>query len=72
MTATYDTPEAIQAQRAYCDSHDLPHFAPEDGRCPNCFRDIYRPSPVVTAYSVQTAGARHITGCPHCNRSFCE
>lgn len=67
---------ARDAQEKYCDEHDLPHFAPFNGICENCFANIYVPverkNGAVLGISVEEAGSRLISGCPHCNHSFCE
>lgn len=78
--ATYDPIEAAKAQERYCDEHEIPIFAPRNGWCASCGRNIYEPYKVhsfgeksmrVFGISVKEAGSRLITGCPHCNRTFC-
>lgn len=63
--ATYDFVKANEAQIKYCEEHDYPHFAPTRF-CYRCGRDIYQ------VISVESAGSHLITGCPHCNCSFCD
>jgi len=53
--------EAIAAQRKYCDEKKLPHFAPSDGKCWCCHRNIYE-----DGYSVERASSELIIRCPHC------
>ena len=66
--------KAAMAQRDYC--RDGPMFAPSDGICYRCGKSIYMPikgrDGMVSGYTVEQAGSRRITGCPHCNYSFCE
>lgn len=73
---TYDCASAMEAQRAFCDAQELPHFAPFDGVCYHCGRNIYSPEKrrngLVCGVSVEDASSRLITGCPHCAMSFCE
>lgn len=73
----YNTQEANRAQIKYCTENGYPHFAPgHNGRCYRCGRDIYQriewPTGYVTGISVEAAGSTLITGCPHCNYSFCD
>jgi hypothetical protein len=67
MKTTSEIVAAIQAQRNLCKEKDLPHFAPSDGLCYDCRKSIYqdynRPG---------WDGLTHVTGCPHCNYSYCE
>lgn len=60
--------EAALAQEKYCDRHGFLQFAPSDGRCWKCSENIYNDK----GYSVDLAGSHVITGCPHCNASFCD
>lgn len=59
--------EAKAAQKKFCEEKGYPHFAPEKGYCFSCRRNIYqdfaRPG---------RTGNEHVTGCPHCNYSYCE
>ena len=72
MTQTYDVQMAIAAQNDYCNRKKQPMFAPDDGRCWHCFGNIYVQTQHANTYSVERAGSTHITGCPYCQRSFCE
>lgn len=56
----------IDAQKKYCDETGYPHFAPHSGICWSCGEDIYK------NMTVKEAGSKHITGCPHCKKSFCD
>ena len=72
----FDTSKAIQAQEKLCEEKGYPHFAPRDGRCWSCRRNIYeeyeRPSGYKTGVQVEKASTELITGCPHCNRTYCD
>ena len=71
----YKSAQAKEKQREYCKEHSLPHFAPDDGICFSCGQNIYRPiehKGYVTGISVERAGKELITGCPHCNRTYCD
>jgi len=79
MEEHYNVAEAIAAQKAYCERTGAPHFAPSDGSCWSCHRQIYAGEWVETPYgkyhsgiSVEKAGSSLVTGCPHCNRSYCD
>ena len=75
---TYDPIEAAKAQEVYCDEHEIPQFAPRNGWCSSCGRNIYEPytyrrEPIVTSgITVEEAGSHLITSCPHCNATFCD
>lgn len=77
MTAfEFNPKKAIKAQDAYCDEHEIPLFAPHDGLCFRCGRSIYLPTNgsagSVSGFTVEDAGKKHITSCPHCNATFCD
>lgn len=68
-----DNPEAIDyttnkmaAQSAFCKYNKYPHFAPSNGICWGCGKQIYEKIDFSRAISDL------ITGCPHCNRSYCD
>jgi hypothetical protein len=71
----FDSESARQAQKKYCEEKHAPHFAPLDGICFRCKKDIYARIDngfSVTGISVRRAGSQLVTGCPHCNRSYCD
>ena len=75
----FDVIEGPKAQETYCEEAHVPHFAPHDGRCFRCGRNIYSPTWCGTAKSGYFIGitveyAKHhlITSCPYCNCSFVE
>lgn len=72
MTETYNRQAAIEAQEKYCSDHGIPRFAPRDGYCSACTRNIYgiTPDGNMRGYSVEYASKNHITYCPFCHRSY--
>ena len=68
---------ADKAQREYCEAHETPMFAPSNGICYRCANNIYLPHKyrdhdTVYGITIEDAGKRLITSCPHCNYSFVE
>lgn len=75
---TFNVTASRIAQKKYCEEKGYPHFAPGSGVCYNCKQNIYIPiqqkcgdREYTTGIDVERAGG-HITGCPHCNRSYCD
>lgn len=82
----YNSILAVQKQKELCKEKGYPHFAPKSGRCWRCNRNIYEPveherknwktgeitGKYVTGITVEKASKELITGCPHCNRSYCD
>ena len=71
----FDIAEAVKGQKEYQLAKDFPDFAPADGKCWNCGRNIYSPiknGKHTSGYSVERASTTLITGCPHCHRSYCD
>lgn len=73
----YNINEAREAQERYCKENGLPYFAPDDGICYRCNKNIYEKikrhgTSIERGISVELAGTNLITGCPHCSWSFCE
>ena len=58
----------VEAQRKYCFNTNAPCFISYDGRCFACGAYIFGPRGI----SREEAGKRLITGCPYCQRSFCD
>ena len=79
-TLEYDAQKSIKGQKEYCEKKKYPHFAPADGRCYRCRENIYKliehtkpnGAKYTTGISVEKASAELITGCPHCNRTYCD
>lgn len=61
-----DIRSCIEAQKQFCRENKAPHFAPEDGFCFSCGKQIY------TRKNINSARNELITGCPHCHRSYCD
>lgn len=61
-----DIEKKIQAQKDLCEKEHLPHFAPSNGVCWSCHNQIY------TEISLEKASTELITGCPICNRTYCD
>lgn len=75
----YDVQKSIEAQKKYCGEKGLPHFAPYSGVCWKCHKNIYEPHhrkygdrDYETGITTEKAGRELVTGCPHCNRSYCD
>ena len=68
--------ECKKAQLDLTEKKKLPHFAPLNGICFACKRDIYQAYEIGTRESkgidIERAGKELITGCPHCYRSYCD
>ncbi|MFB1100864.1 hypothetical protein [Terribacillus sp. JSM ZJ617] len=82
---TFDVEKAVEAQKKLCDEKGLPHFAPRFGTCYNCRTNIYEEKQktrkdflsgenvsYMTGITVEKAASELITGCPHCNRTYCD
>lgn len=54
--------ELLDAQKALCTKKGWPHFAPHNGRCTKCGKDM-----VDSRWATE-----HITGCRNCHISYCE
>lgn len=59
--------ECIALQKVVCERKDFPHFAPDDGQCWKCHRNIYQ-----NYENRGKDGSDPVTGCPHCYRSYCD
>ena len=82
----YNASKSIDAQEKYCAEEGYPHFAPASGVCFRCRKQIYesmeherkdyQTGEVVgnytTGITVKEASSELITGCPHCNYSYCD
>lgn len=62
----YSIKDKVDAQVKYITRQKLPHFAPPNGVCWCCYRQIY------DCISYKRASTSLITGCPHCHRSYCD
>jgi len=71
----WDLDKAIEAQHNLCKSKGYPYFAPVNGFCHNCKKNIFEKhidGNFIRGIDVDKASKELITGCPHCSRSFCE
>ena len=76
---TYNVREATIAQYDYCNKKGYPHFAPRGGLCYRCGKNIYEKREYkaygrtyTSGITVDKAGSELVTGCPHCNISYCD
>ena len=54
----------INAQEVHAEENELPLFAPEDGLCFNCGKQIYN------RITMEEAANELITNCPYCSRAY--
>lgn len=62
MKTREEIKQAIEDQKNACAESGAPHFAPMDGICWACGKQIYE----------KVSGKSLVTGCPHCHRSYCD
>lgn len=63
--------ECIKRQKDLCDNNPNYkgwHFAPHDGECWHCHKNIYQDYGDRKGYT----GGAYVTGCPHCQHSYCD
>ena len=71
----FNTKKAAKAQSELCKEKKYPHFASSSGICWSCKENIYTQiykGEFKTGISVEQAAISLITGCPHCNRTYCD
>ncbi|MBY9081046.1 hypothetical protein KIH86_23110 [Paenibacillus sp. HN-1] len=76
----FNVNESIKAQAKLCKEKGYPHFAPSSGVCWSCNKNIYSPQEktgwndqkYTSGITVEKAASELITGCPHCNRTYCD
>lgn len=56
----------IKAQKELCKKTNFPMFAPDDGFCWSCHKQIF------TNKNTWRAHNEPMTGCPECSRSYCD
>lgn len=74
-TKTFNVEASKAAQKKLQQEKGYPDFAPSSGFCYDCKRQIYLEidrGDHKTGISVERASGELITGCPHCNRSYCD
>lgn len=57
--------EVLRLRADYCKQHGVPTFAPHDGTCYKCGKDMVEGH----KYTWLNGGP---TGCPHCHWSYCD
>jgi hypothetical protein len=62
----------INDQRTLCKSLMYPHFAPNNGICWKCHRNIYQNYKIGDHISKGYDGKVYVTGCQHCHKSYCD
>lgn len=75
MEKTFNVGQACKAQSDLCKEKNYPHFAPTSGVCYACKRNIYQEidhGTYKTGIWVEKASSELITGCLHCNRTYCD
>ncbi len=75
MEKVFSPVAARKAQEEYCKNKRVPHFAPNDGVCFRCKKDIYQQHGLrgyETGISLNEANTTHVIYCPHCNFSYCN
>lgn len=71
MKTDLELKEACGAQTQYIKMSMSPNFAPSDGICFRCHKNIYQDF-IRNGWDLSRASSSLITGCPHCNYSFCD
>lgn len=62
----------ITEQKKLCDERNFPHFAPKNGDCYHCGKNMYQNYVIKGRQSYGKDGKELITGCPHCHGSYCD
>lgn len=81
----YNVEQSKKNQSEYCKEKGAPHFAPGTGTCWSCKSQIYevkywkryQKSATKDDHDYKTgvdveSSKRLVTGCPHCNKSYCD
>lgn len=76
---TFNRQDAAKTQNDLIKDKKYPEFPPTNGTCYSCGKNIYDEiehtigtRTYKSGISVENAGKSFITGCPHCNRSYCD
>jgi hypothetical protein len=67
--------ESCKSQSALQKEHNYPQFAPINGICYRCKKQIYSEinhGTYATGIDTESASKSLITSCPHCNMSYCD
>jgi uncharacterized protein with PIN domain len=59
--------EFLNNQHEFCKQNKAPFFMPSNGRCWKCKEDIIK-----ILIERGEDGTSLVTGCPKCNRSYCD
>ena len=62
--------EAISNQEKLVSKLGTPYFAPADGICWKCGRQIFGTGE--SQITKERAAKEFITGCPHCHQTYCD
>jgi hypothetical protein len=65
VSTTWTIADAIKSQLELTKTLGAPHFAPQNGVCWACHRQIYEAPNGLD-------GKSYVTGCPWCFRSYCD
>lgn len=69
----HEIQECCRKQKELVNKQTSPmHFAPFDGECFSCKKNIYQNYDMGTYVRYGQTGESLVTGCPHCNRSYCD
>ena len=60
--------QCCKDQKALCNEKGYPDFAAHDGYCYSCRKNVYQNYGNHAGYT----GKSLVTGCPHCNISYCD
>lgn len=66
MPTEHNVQKAMELQKKFCLLHSVPQFAPDNGICYKCGKQIYE------KITTEKAASQLITGCPHCNNTFID
>lgn len=76
---TFNSSLAVAAQSKFCKDNKHPNFTYGDPFCIRCRKNIYEPvtrtqgdQTYAIGILVESTGSRCVTGCPHCNVSYCD
>lgn len=67
-----ETALCIEAQKKYAQKNKTLWFAPSNGICFSCGKNIFHSTQWSQGITLEMATNEIITGCPHCFRTFCD
>ena len=75
----YDIKISLKKQKQFQVEKNCPNFLPQNGRCWKCGKNVfekyennYSRRTFFTGIDTKRAGEELFTGCPHCNKSYCD